>query len=1232
MKIRFLNENESFNKSRVILSLLAVLAVVLCAAFPARAQVITASVRGMVTDAQGAAVAGADVSVTNQDTGYTRSMKSGTDGEYNFPDLPLGTYRVHVTHSGFKAETQTGIALHVADSLVVNVSLKVGAVTESVTVEASPIAVETTNGDLTGLIGGSQVSELPLNGRNFMQLVTLMPGVSQGEGYSPTNKGLKGGANLSVSGSASNGNQWLVDGANNNDTGSQRTILVYPSTESIEEFKIERNAYSAEFGAMAGATVNLVTKTGTNDFHGSAYYYGRNDKVDTYDPILKDGCPTPLSSTTCPKNKLRKNVYGYTVSGPVKKDKVFFFWSQEWNKTIEGIVRTSHVPTMGERTGDFSAIATCPGNTGGNNNAGFPVLGLADPAGPAGNHNFGTMLPAANVTSQALLLMTQYPAPTLSDPCANLNWTKSLNGSTPWREENVKGDINLSKTLTLMLKYTNDSWTLGTPSAGFGWGSNPFGVIDESWVQPGRIAAARLSKTIGTNAVNDFQFSYSANRITIVPSNLALEQQINNAIPWAYPTSGKKFGDKGPSAWFSGWGNAHLPSVWTIAPWKNTLDHYTYQDDFSLVKSRHTLKFGGMYRRSAKNEQNPNMEFGGIFGTVGYQGQWGNKTGYDVADMELKGMTAVMNETNTILINDIRWYDGGFYAADNFRVNNRLTVNFGVRYELLPNPYFSDDLYSSFNPSAYDPANLSSPCNGLLFSPGLKQNPCVALGLPTGGKVGPNRALWNNNNHMIAPRLSFAWDPTGKGKWAIRAGVGQFFNRDRLFALQIGGNNPPFLKNFTDNNGRFLDTLPDPNNAATQPTACQPNCFGAGYGGASVGGDMSNKMPNSWQYNLTIQHELWKNARLEVGYVGNRNLHWEIRSDVNGVKPADRLTYFQDNGNTGARQALRPFGPMRGDNSLTYFSRSGSSGYNSLQTLFNARFTRNSSIQATYTWSKLLSDTQLIDTPNNNVDFYNPRANRGPDILNRTHIFSANWIYNLPTLQDQNQMVRGAFGSWELSSIISVASGSNITPFINSLTGAGDFSGTGNGGNETPMRVSGQSCRASGGDGRQWLNPNAFTMNGFQIGKLGSSGFGICTGPGTADVDFSLAKNFKLTERVKMKFQLDFFNLFNHPQYRTDNLGLGLNFSAPQLQPDSAASAEFVDSAGNPIYPRSGVTNSTGCNGATHLADPTGTSAQTACAFKIVNTTLTPNQSFGLVTQSRENGWRQIQYGIKFSF
>ena len=1171
-------------------------AFLLCFSAATRAQVTTGSIRGTVTDEQGAVVADATVTITNTETGLTRTVQSATDGAFTFPDLPIGSYRLRVTRTGFKAVDQTGITLHVNDNLTLNIALKIGAVSETVTVEASPIQIQTTNGELSGLIGANQVSQLPLNGRNFIQLVTLLPGVAPAEAFSVTNKGLKGASDVSVSGSPSNGNQWLVDGANNNDTGSQRTILIYPSTESIQEFKIERNSYGAEFGLMAGATVNLVTKSGSNDFHGSAYYSGRNDKLNAFDTQLKAGCPT------CPKNKFRGNDFGYTFGGPIKKDKIFFFWSQEWNRRIEGLVRSSHVPTMKERTGDFSEIAACPASA----STGFPAGGLHDPTGPLGNTSFGTSIPANRQSPGGLLALTQYPAPTLpytSTSCPFTNWTASLNTPTPWREENVRGDVNLSKTLTLMLKFTNDSWQIGPPSAGFGWGNNPLGVIDESWNQPGRIAAAKLSKTIGTSAVNDFQFSYSANRITINQTNPTLVKQLNDAIPTFFPVSDKRYGDQGPSVWFSGWGNAHLPSVWTIAPWQNAQDLYTWQDDFSMVKGRHTLKIGGVYSRNSKNEQQSNAEFGGLFGAVGYNGcsgtvvagqcpnTSGNTTGYDVADMILKNMAFNWSEASNININDIRWRNTEFYVSDTFRMTKRFTLVYGVRWSFLPNPYFADDLYTSFNPAAYNPALGKTTCNGLLYSP-EKANPCPA---GTGGVAGPNRALWNNNNHMLAPRLSFAWDPTGSGKWAIRMGAGQFFNRDRLYALQIGGQNPPFIGNFTTTNGRFIDSV-------TQPGACAPNCFGTGLGTAAIGNETSNQMPNSWQYNVSIQHQVFKDAMLEVAYVANHNNHWEIRSDINAVPEASRLTYVQDSGNGSARAALRPFGALHGDNTLTYYTRSASSSYNSLQAMFNMRFSRNSIVQAAYTWSKLISDTQLIDTPALNVDFYNPSANRGPDQLNRPQILTVNFVYNLPTLQNQNGFVRGALGSWEISSIISEAAGPSLTPIINSISNIGDPSGTGGAGALRPMRVAGQPCRASGTDSRQWLNPNAYTMNGFQLGKIGSSGVGICSGPGNNNVDFSLRKNFTLTERIKMQFSFDFFNLFNHPQYQASSINMGLNFTSP----NTAGTPEFVTASGA---------------GTTSLSN----------AVAIQNTTLNPG-TFGFAGQSRENGWRQMQYGLKIFF
>jgi hypothetical protein len=1209
--------------------------------FAAHAQVTTAAVRGTVADAQGAAVGGAEVTITNVETAFSRTVVTGDDGLYNFPDLPLGHFKIHAAHAGFKGIDQTGIELHANDSIVVNISLAVGAVTESVTVEAAPIAVETTSGELSGLIQSGQVAELPLNGRNFMELVTLVPGVAPQESFSLTNKGLKGASDISISGGSSNANQWLVDGANNNDTGSQRTILVYPSVDTIEEFKIERNSYGPEFGLSAGGQVSIITKGGTNDFHGGVFYSGRNDALDAYDSEVKAGC---APGATCHKNKLRENNWGYHIGGPIKKDKIFVFWNEEWNRIIGAQTFSARVPTADERTGNFAAIAACPASAAnkakGHNDIGFPIdpvtgaPALHDPAGAVGNESFGATLPTGRQIPNGLstAFMSMFPLPTNPDPCASTNWSKSENLPTPWREEHVRGDINLTKSLTLMMRYTQDAWQLGPPSGGFGWGSNSLGVIDQSWKQPGKIAVARLSKTFGSSMVNDFQFSFSQNQITITPSNLALEKQLNDSIPTFYPVSGKKYGDAGPSVWFQGATN--LPGVWTIAPWANEQDLYTFQDDFSMVKSRHTFKFGATMSRNLKDEQQSNTEFGVFGGPTGFNGcsgkisaacpnSTGNTTGYNPADVLLEGMAFGLTETSTIFTGRNRWNNYEFYAGDTFRLNRKLTIVYGLRWSFLPNPYLANNQYTEFSPTAYNAALGRTTCNGLLYAPGLGANPCPA---GTGGTAGPNNALWPNNNHMIAPRLSFAYDPTGEGKWAIRAGVGQFFQRDRLYTLQLSGNNPPFIGNFTSTNGRFLDSI-------TQPAACAPNCFSTGLGFPNHGNELGNQVPNSWQFNLSVQRELWRDAVLEVGYVGNRGIHLLMHQDVNDVAPANRVAYFEATGDANARAALRPFGALTLDNTIEYYSRSGQSNYNSLQTMFKTRFSRNSQFQASYTWSKLISDTVLLDSPNDNVDFYNPRASRGPDYLNRPHIFVANWIYNLPSLQNQNALVHNAFGDWELSSIFNFATGPSVTPVVGT-----DYAGIGSTGGQRPNLVPGQSCQSSSKDGRQWLNPNAFTMNGVVIGQNGNAGVGICTGPGNSDIDFSVRKNFKITERIRMQFQVDFFNVLNHPQYSTSGLGsangnkggITFNVNTPQRLVGNPSSALYADKNGNPIYPVSA--NTTGCNGATHLFDPAGTAAETECAATVINTTYNTGSNFGLAQGTRENGWRQIQYGLRFTF
>jgi hypothetical protein len=361
-------------------------------------------------------------------------------------------------------------------------------------------------------------------------------------------------------------------------------------------------------------------------------------------------------------------------------------------------------------------------------------------------------------------------------------------------------------------------------------------------------------------------------------------------------------------------------------------------------------------------------------------------------------------------------------------------------------------------------------------------------------------------------------------------------------------------------------------------------------------------MPNAWQWNLSVQREVFKNAKLEVAYVANKNNHWEQIADVNFVPVADRLAYVQqENTASGAvLSAFRPYGALVGNNSITYYSHGSSSDYQSLQAFFNSRISNKATFQASYTWSKLLADSQRLDTPPPNVDGSDRHASYGPDLLNHPHIFSASLVYQLPALQGANAAVRGVLGGWEASTIVGLSSGPSITPLV-AIQGLGDPAGVGNGtatGRERPDRVAGQSCRASGADAKTWLNPNMFSVSGYQLGQIGTSGVGICSGPPSRNVDLGVDKNFKLTERVKLQFRLEFFNLFNHPQYVAGDVinNATINFNAPV----------FGDANGNAVPLTS--------------------------ATQILSATPAPSSNFGQAQNVRENGFRQIQYALKIIF
>src|SRR6266571_9488546 len=507
MKIHRLNLNNALGKLRSIGSLFAVVALVLgtisfagllVLAPSASAQKTSGTITGTVTDPSGAAVPGATVGLVGERTGAARQTVSNEQGSFTFPELDPGVYTLTVNKGGFKKLTERNVELHVGDVTAVNLKMEMGAATETVTVEAAPIAVNTSTGDVGNIMLGEQVRELPMNGRSFVQLTTLVPGAAVGEGFDNRNKGLFSSVDISFSGSPAVGNQWTVDGAGNNDIGSQRTILTYPSIDGIEEFKIQRNSYGPEFGGASGAQINVVTKGGSNQYHGDVYYFGRNDALNAKNFFLGE-CTT--GGAGCRKNMLRRNDFGETLGGPIKKDKVYFFWSQEWNRERRGRVHTHWVPTAAELGGDFSDLAAAH-KLATDSSAADHCLGPALPLDPATGNRFvdpltgvtNDQIPGSRLSPAGQAYLAVLPPPNNPNLCALNNWVDQVRIPVDWREEAIRGDWNVTKKTTLMLKFTQDSWlnSLHADEAAGLWGDSDYPALSDTWNQPGKMSIAKL--------------------------------------------------------------------------------------------------------------------------------------------------------------------------------------------------------------------------------------------------------------------------------------------------------------------------------------------------------------------------------------------------------------------------------------------------------------------------------------------------------------------------------------------------------------------------------------------------------------------------------------------------------------------------------------------------------------------------------------------------------------------
>ena len=1148
----------------------------------------TGQITGNVTDQSGAAIPDASVTVTHTGTGETRTVTTSQDGNYTIPNLAVGTYRLTVSKSGFKETAVANVVVNVANVTSQNISLEVGQISEVVEIAADVVQVQTESGTVGEVVSGEQVRELPLNGRSFVQLTQLQPGVAAADNLDSKSKGLFGGVDFSVNGNSTQSNLFLTDGANNNDTGSNRTILLFPSIEAIAEFKSLRNSYGPEYGQAAGAVISIVTRGGTNDFHGSLFYFGRNDALNATEFFAK--------TRGAGKDALKRHDFGGSIGGPIIRDRLFFFFSQEWNKELRGQARFGSVPTLLERQGNFSQPRFAPN--------GQPCSGPAIGNGRPGSAN--QIIPQANLSPAGLALVQLFPEPNITNPTDCNNWSVSLNSPIDFRESNVRIDYNITKNNKIFGRYTRDDWSNGFPViTGNLWGDDAFPSVESSWKQPSQQAAVKLTTTLSQTSVNEIQFAYSANRINIQPgAGGDINQQINERIPGFYSDDSKVNGVSRPHPVF--WGGIAPynygtgQDLWAQIPFRNSLDIYTIRDDASKVWGNHTFRAGFLYDKAAKDEDSgPNNESVQFWGAC-----CGNNSGNYLADILTQGSLFGFNETDTMPIGQNRYTNLEFYFGDSWKVRPNITLELGARYSIFFEPYDARDLISSFSPEAYNPTRpATDPCNGLVVPKGT--NPCAGIPGASTPVEFSNRSLRENNYKNLAPRLGVAWDVFSNGKTAVRAGFGQFFLRERTAPVFAGLTlNSPFAA--TIGGQRTLD--------GSVFSGLSP----ASNGSPRFGFSPEAATPYSLQFNVSFGQQLWKDTVIELGYVGNRARNQLTHFDVNQVLPQNQLAaaFANTNANAGAVNALRPFTNY---GSIYIFERNGRSDYDSLQLLFRTRFSNYLNFQAAYTFSRSLADFGLNDSNSNTSNFaVLDRNNRDLDFaesdVNRPHIFVANLIYNLPRFEGSNSFVKAILGGWETAAIIQLSSGTSVTPQLNATgiqanifdpvtnnTAVRAFpagiTGTGTGvANQRPLRVEGEPCTIDGPTGR-FINPAAFTLVGYRIGETIPRKT-TCLGPPTKNVDFSIYKNFTPSwlkntffgEQARIQFRLEFFNAFNTPQFRGD----GASF--PRLFYNGAVSC------GNaPCSPTNNTITSAGVLG-----------------------------NFGV--SGRTRGGREIQYALKFYF
>ena len=1142
---------------------------------PGYGQIVTASLSGSVTDPAGAAVPEASIAVTNTRTGISARILSDSSGNYIFPALNPGDYSIAAEKAGFKSTVVSGITLLVNQQARVDVQLQVGAVTTTVEVSGAAPLVQTTTASVGTVIGQREVVELPLNLRRFSALATLVPGTV------PDNNGFASGAfgsTFSEQTYAANGNRDasnnpLLDGMDGRQI-SLGAFALQPPPDAIQEFKIQTNIYSAAFGKSAGSTINLVTKSGTNDFHGGVYEFLRNDKLDARN-FFATNQADPSTGAELPgtaRPEYRRNQFGFNAGGPIRKNKTFIFGYYEGLREIKGLSLLSLVPTNAEKNGDLSSFLTgqttnlcAASGSAAPANLNFDQGQLFDPAteslftcpqNPATptvappTILVGTPIPGNMITTVdpvAQKFLPYYPEPNRPGAPNFVNQTPRVRNDNQF---GVRLDHTIGSKDQLFFRYLFGQSFIKDTTLGF----TSIPGFGDTIKFRGQNAVVGWTHSFGPRLLNEarigFQRDFNKAHCEKCPRANGFAEGFGVTNLQALP------GDE--TFPFFGFVNFAGVGDATYRPVSTPDMIEKYQDNLTWTHGRHTVVVGADVQRwqvlkiGAPFSQAGRFSFNGQYSSLG--GELPDVSGVsDLAD----GLLGYPNSAGLSKTFSWAYFVGGsylnYYAQDDFRISPDLSVNLGLRWEYRGRPREKRNILGSLIPlgpkfsgpgnatevtalpDAQNDALCTNPANSwLLTSDARCLIASAALRNQVGLGGGNRESLLLAYYRDFAPRLGLAWRPMHSDKFVIRSGYGIFYDTPNLLSA-YPASAPVFAAS-----GFYNTSFGTPPPLTQGQNTTTGNVFlAAGIPPLSTQFLSTNIPPNSQppriqQWSFGIDTQLAQNWALEVDYVGNEGSHLALIHNVgNQPKPG-----------VGDLQPRRPYPDF---NLTSYSSFDANSNYNSLQAKLTKRFSDGLSFLTSYTFGHTIDDSEGNEGFNGGVgngssqDDNNPQADRSRGYNDARQRLVFSYIWRLPVgagkrYLNQGRVINGILGGWEMTGVLAFQSG-----FPLSVLSPQDFSNSGSS-NARPDRI----CNGAGQKTvSNWFDTSCFTTSLLATAlangnpRFGNSGRNILDGPGYQNWDFGLFKNFKLSERFELQFRSEFYNAFNHANFGYPNMVIG---------------------------------------------------------------------------------------------